>query len=86
MREVDQGVPKIQQTLSAESPEVVAWRLSVTTVLSDMDAEIAAVKYTAQKTTAPPVCGHTSKLKSCSTSFDTLPPRNTLACATTGDR
>ena len=51
MREVHQGVPKIQQTLSAESPEGVAWRLSVTTLLSDMDAEIAAVEYTAQKTT-----------------------------------
>ena len=51
MREVDQGVPKIPQTLSAESPERVAWGMSATTLLSDMDAEMAAAEYTAQKTT-----------------------------------
>ena len=51
MQEVDQGVPNIPQTLSAESPERVAWRLLATTLLSDMNAEIAAAEYTAQKAT-----------------------------------
>ena len=45
MQEVDQGAPKIQQTLSVESPERVAWGMSATTLLSDMDAEMAAVGY-----------------------------------------
>ena len=40
----DRVCPEIQQTLSAESPEGVARRMSVTTVLSDMGAEAAALR------------------------------------------
>ena len=40
----DRVCPEIQQTLSAESPEGVARRMSVTTVLSDMGAEATALR------------------------------------------
>ena len=51
MQEVDRGAPKIPQTLSAESPERAASGMLATTLLSEMNAEIAAVEYTAQKAT-----------------------------------
>ena len=40
-----QYAPRFKQTPSAESPEGLARRMSVTTVVFNMDAEIAALEY-----------------------------------------